>query len=71
MKFVERNPNKSEGEKEFERLDREYYKKFGRQYAIQMFLSPDQWGEINADIQRCLDTGEPQVLRPYVEGLTY
>ena len=71
MNFTKRNPQKSPEELEFERLDREYYKKFGRQYVIQMFLSPDQWSEINADIQRCIDTGEVQTMKPYVEGLVY
>ena len=71
MKFVERNPQKSPEELEFERLDREYYKKFGRQYVIQMFLTPAQWDEVNAAIQECINKGEPQKLKPYVEGLVY
>ena len=71
MKFVERNPQRSPEEIEFDRLCREYYGKFGKQYVIQMFLSPDQWDEINAAIRECLETGEPQKLKPYVEGLVY
>ena len=71
MKFVDRNPQRSPEELEFDRLDKEYYKKFGKQYVIQMFLQPSQWDEINAAIRECLETGEPQKLKPYVEGLIY
>ena len=71
MRFVDRNPQKSPEELEFERLDREYYKKFGKQYVFQICLSHDQWDEVNAAIRECLETGEPQKLKPYVEGLVY
>ena len=71
MKFVDRNLRTSPEELEFDRLCREYYGKFGKQYVIQMFLGPDQWNEINATIRKCLETGEPQKLNPYAEGLVY
>ena len=71
MKFLERNPQKPPEELEFERLDKEYYQKFGSQYVIQMFLTPAQWEEVNADVKRCIDTGKMQVLRPYAEGVDY
>ena len=42
MKFVERNPQRSPEEIEFDRLCRDYYGKFGRQYVIQIPLTNNQ-----------------------------
>lgn len=71
MKFVDRNPQRSPEEIEFDRLCREYYERFGKQYVIQMFLGPDQWNEINVAIRKCLETGKPQKMESYTEELVY
>lgn len=71
MMFTNRNPEKSSEELEYERLDREYYKKFGRQYVIQICMGEAQWDEVNAAIRECIEQGEPQKLKPRIEGMIY
>lgn len=71
MMFTNRNPEKSPEEIEYERLDREYYKKFGRQYVIQICMGKAQWDEVNAAIKECIEQGEPQKLKPRIGGMIY
>ena len=62
MDWWNRKAEKTDQEREFDRLNAQYIEMFGRSYGITFGAGPQQWDEILADLQHCIITGRPQRL---------
>ena len=51
---------KSENEKRFDELNETYMEKFGVPYVFHIGLDSGSWEETLSDIQKRIETGEPQ-----------
>ena len=70
MPDLNRKPNKSREEQEFDALNSEYAKMFGEPYAFYEGFSAS-WDEVLKDIKNCLATGKPQKAPDYDENCVY
>lgn len=71
MLDLNRKPEKSKEEIEFDRLNKQYEDLFGAPYAFFIGISGVSWTETLEDIQRCIDTETPQKKPEYDPNFTY
>ena len=62
---------KSEHEKEFDRLNVEYEEKFGVPYGFSIGVDFKTWEETIVDIRRRIDENDPQKEPEYISGNVY
>ena len=69
--FNRKPSQKSENETLFDKLNEEYQNKFGEPYVTCFGKNVMSWENMIADIRKCIETGKPQYITPYKEGVTY
>ena len=68
---LNRKPEKSKEEIEFEELNKQYQEKFGKPFVFAVGMYAPTWKEALKDIQKCLSTGEIQRIPEYDKELLY
>lgn len=68
---LNRKPEKSKEEIEFDELNKQYEEKFGKSYGFFIGMYTPSWEEALKDIKKCLESGEPQRMPDYDENYIY